>query len=345
MALTSGVYVAEICSNKYRSILLSSVIIFFTIGVLVSYVVTYALSWRNSARLFAVLFAIVFVLFFFLEESPQWYVRKGRKSDAIRAFQRTRNISQLEAEKEFKIAQDGLVRRKISKNYLNDLRQNWKPFGIVILFQILLTGSGFMIFISYSSDIFRCICLPFNNEHVALTYSVALFVSSIFAPSAAIYGGRRALVMLSGSGMAAVLMLMLVSIRTQFLWLVPIGSYVYVFFCTIGGVTVAECVPTELFRTEVRGIMCGLSQAFYTILQACVIKIFPSILTSIGVFSVLTIFALFSLGIVLFGLYVLPETKGKTLQEIQDKYFAPKERNKDEELDVAIKNMVYQEEI
>lgn len=324
MALTCAVYVAEICNDKRRCVLLSVFIVFYSSGVMFAYLITFFLHWRPSAWIFTAVSALVFVLQFLLPETPQWFVKQQNKVRAIREFRIIRQISAVDAEKEYEKAVENLNKYSHQQTNLNHILYSWKPLLISAVFQILVQCSGLTVLLVCSSALFREMSLSIDKHSMSLSYSVAVFISSFFSPFAAFFGSRKRLVTVSSTLISVTLILMLISVHLKLPTVLQICLYVYVFFNIVGTVNVVESVPSELFRLQVRGVMCGILQAYSTVMQGTLIKLFPDFLKATSVDCVLITFTGFSIALVFFSIFILPETKGKTLEQIQEEYFQKK---------------------
>lgn len=324
MAFTCVVYVAEISSDKRRCVLLSGFTIFYSCGATVSYLITYFLYWRQSALVFMAISGAICALLFVLPEPPQWYVKLEKREEAIQAFQLIRSLSKVDAEKEYEIAVQNFHHYPDDKTNMKHILHSWKPLLIAMVFQLLVQCSGFTVLLVYSRSLFEEIDLANDKNEMVLAFSVAVLISSFFSPFAALFGSRKKLVTISSSLIAASLVVMLASFPYKYSRVVQICICVYVFFNIVGTFNVVESLPSEIFRLQVRGVMCGMLQAYSTVLQGTLIKIFPALLEATSVTFVLVIFTAFSILLVFFGIFVVPETKGKTFDQIQAEYFDKK---------------------
>lgn len=73
---------------------------------------------------------------------------------------------------------------------------------------------------------------------------------------------------------------------------------------------------TNRFTIFLLGTISGIVQVFGYEVMFIVIKIYPSMVLKFGIENVFTAFAAFSLASALFGAFIMPETKGKSLNEI-----------------------------
>lgn len=324
MTLTCVVYVTEICSDKRRGVLLSVFIIFYSTGVMFAYLVTFFLHWRPSAWIFMSVSVVVSLLLFILPETPQWYVKLGNKERAIHVFRIIRQITPVDAEKEYEKTVENLNKYAHQQTNIKHILNSWKPLMMSVVFQILVQCSGCTVLLVCSSLLFKEISMPIEESKMGLTYSLAVFISSFFSPFAAIFGSRKKLVTISSSLISVTLVVLLVSVHFKLGLLMQICLYVYVFFNVVGTITVVESLPGEIFRLQVRGVMCGILQAYSTVMQGTLIKVFPDFMKATSVFYVLLTFTAFSIALVFFSIFILPETTGKTLEQIQEEYFYKK---------------------
>lgn len=104
-------------------------------------------------------------------------------------------------------------------------------------------------------------------------------------------------------------------------YVVPVCLYLYILSSTVGVLTLSQAMISELYPTEVRGMMCGLTEALATILSGISVHAFHMVKDHVDMGEVLLFFATFGILTVIFGKYILPETYGKSLTQIQREYF------------------------
>lgn len=288
------------------------------------------MKWNFAAFIFTVFSVLSSILLYWIPESPLWLIKQGRVADALAAFEKTHpGMDDKETEPEFK-ALEKTTNDELT--FISAMRDNAKAFSILILFHVLLQGSGYNILLTYLGKFLDGMQLPKNFvEIVAIGYSVAAFVASFLTPFSVNYWPRRTATMVSGWGIALSLTFLglygtfLSFVESEWLWLlVPVNLYMFLVFCTIGVLTLSQSMIGELYPIEVRGIMCGSTEAVGTVLSGVTVSMYPRLEQYFSIRTLFYVFAFFGLLTVVYGQYVLPETYGKSLNEIQNEYFRNK---------------------
>lgn len=120
-------------------------------------------------------------------------------------------------------------------------------------------------------------------------------------------------------------MLILAVYSSSFAQNLPYGSWIstfcllaYIITSTFGFLTIPFAMLPELFPQRVRGLTAGMTVCVAYFMSFIAIKSYPSMLEVMGNSGVLMLYTIVSLIGTLFVYFVLPETKGKTLQEIEN---------------------------
>lgn len=101
-------------------------------------------------------------------------------------------------------------------------------------------------------------------------------------------------------------------------WVTTSFLLIYIVTSTFGFLTIPFTMLPELFPQRVRGLTAGITVCFAYFMSFIVIKSYPSMLTSMGNGWIFLFYGLVSLLGTVFVHLSLPETKGKTLQEIEN---------------------------
>lgn len=332
MGACSTIYVAEISEVQNRCSLLSFLEMFFSLGILIGYVSTCYLKWNVAALIFTVISIISLFLLFWIPETPYWLIKKNRPTNAMLSLAQLRTNEHAEKnELEFKTLSLSLQQETEEKVGISAIVENLKPLVILVLFHVLLQGTGYTILLTYLTDFLAD--FPINlqretQELVAIGYSVSSFVASFITPLSVNYWPRKEATVLSGVGITLTLASLGVfslyshSHPADTLWyVVPVCLYLYILASTVGVLTLSQAMISELYPTEVRGMMCGLTEAMGTILSGISVHSFPMVKNYVNTGEVLLFFATFGILTIIYGKYILPETYGKSLTQIQSEYF------------------------
>jgi facilitated trehalose transporter len=101
-------------------------------------------------------------------------------------------------------------------------------------------------------------------------------------------------------------------------WIATFCLLAYIVTSTLGFLTIPFTMLPELFPQRVRGLTAGLTVCFAYFMSFIAIKAYPTMLHVMGNNLIFIFYALVSFIGILFARFVLPETKGKTLQEIEN---------------------------
>jgi facilitated trehalose transporter len=92
----------------------------------------------------------------------------------------------------------------------------------------------------------------------------------------------------------------------------------YIITSTFGFLTIPFTMIAELFNIDVKGLAAGISVSFCYFTSFLSIKMYPFLVESLGSSTVFLIYGIISIFATVFVFIILPETKGKTLEEIEN---------------------------
>ncbi|MCE5331738.1 MAG: sugar porter family MFS transporter [Bacteroidales bacterium] len=329
VSILSPMYIAEIAPKNMRGRLVSINQLTIIMGIFFASCSNYYLGvnnldsncWRYMFLSAAIPALIFFLLLFIIPESPRWLIIFGKDiSRAKLVLQRTQPIK-TKIEDEMKEIEKS-VQEKTSFNlsYKKILSKTYLPIllvGICIAFLQQLCGINNVT--PYMQKIFLMAGIKLEDGLFnAIFVQLVFFLSTIIAILLIDRMGRR-LLMLMGTALMAVSLLILSIVFNNpqsgiFIFII-IMIYIGSFGFTLG--PVVWVLISEMFPPEIRGKAMGISSASLWLATFFVVLISPSLL-KIGasfnfiIFSILNVFGF------LFCLKFLPETKGKTLEEMDE---------------------------
>jgi MFS transporter, SP family, arabinose:H+ symporter len=326
-SILSPMYIAELAPAKYRGTLVSLNQLAIVIGILVAFFSNYLLvntgenNWRWMLLVMAAPAVLLFFSLFLVPESPRWLVARGRNDDAFNVLVKTSG-------KEFAAAElkeiEETLKNQEESTFRDLLAPKIKPLlfiGIILAVFQQITGINTIMY--YAPKIFANVGQ--SNDSALLQTILIGGTNLVFTLVAMVLidrFGRKLLIVIGSTGM----MLMLAGLSALYftnqtsgvLVLMFILGYIAFFAASLG--PALWVVATELFPNRLRSK--GMSIAIVSLWIACTIVsiAFPVMLEKLSGGITFLIFALICLANLLYVLKYVPETKGKTLEELEKEF-------------------------
>ncbi|EOE6793943.1 sugar porter family MFS transporter [Staphylococcus pseudintermedius] len=317
------VYLSELAPTDARGSLSSLNQLMITIGILASYLVNYAFApiegWRWMLGLAVVPSVILMIGVIFMPESPRWLLEKRGEKTARDVMKLTYPASEIDHEIENmkKINQ-------IADNTWTVLKSPWLLSTIIIgsVFALLQQLIGINAIIYYAPKIFATAGF---GESTAILSTVGIGVVNvlvtIFAISIIDKIDRKKLLVIGNIGMVASLLIM-----SALIWLIGVNSAAWIillclttfiiFFGVSWGPVLWVMLP-ELFPMRARGAATGIAALVLSIGSLLVAQFFPVLTDVLQVQQVFLIFAVIGIIAMIFVIKFLPETRGRSLEQIE----------------------------
>ncbi|XP_066937234.1 facilitated trehalose transporter Tret1-like [Macrobrachium rosenbergii] len=263
-------------------------------------------------------------------ESPYWYLLKGREEDCKASIRWLRGT-------DYDSAAD-IAEMKVKLNSVGkkvEYRELWrprtrKPLLITLFLGTLQQICGGTILIVFAGTIFISAGVEDHRMATIITGLVQVVFTTVCALTADRLG-RRPLIVCSA---------FITSIATVFLglcyfvndvleinwppWAPIVSMLVAVSGYCLGCLTLPWLLSAELFNTTMRSTMSAVNLLFGRLLSFAVLQIYPFFEEAFGAHSVFFTFGGVSLLCSFVTCFVIPETKGKTLEQIQEYFESPK---------------------
>ncbi|KAF5201579.1 Sugar transporter erd6-like [Thalictrum thalictroides] len=329
ISYTVPVYIAEIAPQEMRGGLGSVNQLSVTLGIMLAYLLGLFVNWRVLAVLGILPCTILIPGLFFIPESPRWLAKMGLMDDFEVSLQVLRGFDtdiSLELN-EIKRSVASPTRRTAIR--FSDLKQRryWFPLMVGIGLLVLQQLSGINGILFYSSNIFKAAGISSSNAAtlgLGIIQVIATGVTTWLVDKA----GRRLLLMISSCGMTASLLLVAVAFYWKdamtegshsyavlsILSLVGLVCFVVAFSLGIGAIP--WIIMSEILPVNIKGL-AGSIATLANWLTSWVITMTANLLldwSQGGTFTIYTVVSAFTIAFV--ALWV-PETKGRTLEEIQ----------------------------
>src|SRR5438876_394288 len=319
------VYLSEVAPPHARGWVVSLFQLAVTVGIVVAYLTDYAFAgvegWRWMLGL-AVAPALVFGTgMFFLPETPRWLIRGGQHEVAHRVLVRIRELPDVNVEiEEIKAS---LAQQTESGRWVDLLSRQVRPalvvgLGLAVFQQI--TGINTVIY--YAPKILQT--AGFNSASGAILATVGVGVVNVGMTIIAMFlvdrAGRRPLLLVGIAGMIVTLGVLGLSFRYpsgQLAWIAVICLMGYVASFAISLGPIFWLLIAEIDPLRIRGVAEGTAATFNWASNLIVSLTFLTLVEKLGASSTFLLYAFASVASWLFAYYFVPETKGRTLEQIE----------------------------
>lgn len=352
VSIVSPIYISEISVAEKRGTLVSLYQLAVTIGFLIAYLVNYAILdisqtrefqssflnrmlvddyWRGMLGSGAVPAVLFLAIIFFIPESPKWLITKGRGSMARTVLGRIYpDAARLESEYE------------ITKSSLNDeVKSEWKELLQPWILKAVLIGSAIAILgqfmgvnavLYYGPEIFAKAGIAggdalFSQVLVGIVNMVTTVIALLIIDKV----GRKQLVYWGVSGM--IVSLVMIGIYFAFGERIGLGNgfmlaffLFYVFCCAISISAVVFVLLSEMYPNSVRGRAMSVSGFALWVGTYLIGQLTPWLLENLTPAGTFFLFAGMCIPYILIMWKAVPETTGKTLEEIEG-YWKRKRKN------------------
>lgn len=330
--VVAPLYIAEVAPAERRGRLVSFNQLFNTIGNLVIFSVAaiiisvgsaqwnidYGWRWIFASGLIPTI--IFIVLLRFIPESPRWLLQKGRTEEGMKVL-RSITSDETAAQSEYKEIIESLAKQKESSSLKTLLQPGLRKalvvgFGCALFQQI--TGINAIFY--YAPEIFKNAGLSADSAMLStVIVGGGLVIGTLLSMWLIDKIGRRTLLIFGAAGMtmfhALIGWVFSAADPNGGLLLFLVVCYVLTFAMSFGAV--AYVVISEIFPTHVRGMAASVATFALWGGNFLVSQFFPVLVASIGSSTTFFIFSGVSAVALIFVLTCVPETKGKTLEEIE----------------------------
>jgi SP family galactose:H+ symporter-like MFS transporter len=319
-------YVAEIVPSKDRGKYITFFQLLLTFGIVLAYFVDLLFTPSgNWKAMFAVLLIPVLILLFGilrLPETPRWLMANNQMEKAREILMLIRNLPE-EVEHDIQSIQDSLHKVRGTWSDFFSI-QFLGPATVAVLICIFNQLTGINSFLQYAPLILKNAGIHSNLITMMGSAGIGMlnFIVTIIAIALIDTWGRRPLLLLGVFGvMTSEIYLGCITFflktSTHSGIMVLIGLLLFIMSFAIGPGVVVWLAISELFPTRVRGKGIAFC-LFFSSLSATVLSVyFLPLMKYLGMSQTYWLFATFTFGYFLVTLFFLPETKARTLEEIQ----------------------------
>jgi MFS transporter, SP family, arabinose:H+ symporter len=323
-SVTAPMYIGELAPASHRGRLVATFQFNVVFGILIAFLSNYLLqdvgdnAWRWMLGIQALPATIFLIAILYIPESPRWLVvKKGKVDEALDIFTL---IDPTTAKRELHAIQAsnrGVNGVATSSNLFSG-KHNF-PVFLAIVFAVFNQVSGINAIIYYAPRIFAMTGLGTSS---ALLSSVGLglvnFIFTLLAMNFIDRYGRRKLMLIGSVGLIITLGLVANAFYTQSFngYSVPVYLFLYIAFFAFSQGAVIWVFISEIFPNEVRAKGQALGSFTHWLIATAIAFTFPYLTEKLGGGNSFMIFAVFMMLQLLFVWKMMPETKGKSLEQV-----------------------------
>lgn len=325
-------YISEISPSRIRGALVTLNQLMITIGILLSYITDYFLSddtrpesWRWMFLVGFIPALVLLVGMLFLPETPRWLISKGRQEEGMRILEKIEDPDKIG--QTMKDLQADILLSGQQASAVREIFKPWLRAPLIITIGIFFFQqfSGVNTIIYYSPIIFKMAGIVSNTDSILPAIIIgtvnvlACFLSVLLLDRV----GRRKLYKIGISGMIPSLALL----GACFYFKDQLGSSLpyfavtsivcYIIFIAISLAPLGWLLISEIFPMNVRGIGMSIGSLAHWGFNAVIAFTFLKLVNTLGADITFWCYAIICLLGLVWGNYYIPETKGKSLEEIE----------------------------
>lgn len=318
--IAAPAYVSEIAPQKDRGQLVSLYQFNIVLGILIAFLSNYLLRdtgsepWRWMLGVEAIPALIYFLFVLVIPESPRWLISKGR----IQQAEATLKIINPDINIQDKIMEIRMqVENKVSGENIF-MKKYRLPLILAFLIAFFNQLSGINAFLYYAPRIFEEAGL---GQSTALLSSIGIGVVNLLFTLLGVFLidrlGRKKLMYIGSIGY--IISLSLVSAAFFLNWggyFVPIFLFIFIASHAIGQGAVIWVFISEIFPNHIRASGQAFGSSTHWLLAAIIPSLIPFLFSTVGAGAVFAFFAFMMVLQLLFVIFMMPETKGKSLEEL-----------------------------
>jgi sugar porter (SP) family MFS transporter len=321
--IAAPAYISEIAPAKDRGRLVALYQFNIVFGILVAFLSNYLLNgigenaWRWMVGVEAIPAVIYTLLILTVPKSPRWLLSKFRNEEAKNVL----SIINPNQDSEKLLLEISATDQEANKNETIFLKKYRLPLTLAFLIAMFNQLSGINAFLYYAPRIFEEAGL---GESTALLSSIGVGLTNLIFTLLGVFLidklGRKTLMYFGSIGY--IISLTLVACAFFFGWTgmaVPIFLFMFIASHAIGQGAVIWVFISEIFPNHLRASGQSFGSSTHWFLAALIPALIPTLFSTIGAGIVFLFFAIMMVFQLLFVIFMMPETKGISLEELSKK--------------------------
>jgi sugar porter (SP) family MFS transporter len=317
-SVVAPIYISEIAPAKHRGKLVISFQLNVVLGILIAYISNYFIQgmendWRIMLGVVGIPSLLFSVLILFTPETPTFLLLKrndlegAKKVLALADPNPDETIQRITENQKTQIQGE----RLFSKKFVT-------PLVLSFLFSFFNQMSGINAIIYYAPRIYELTGL---GKESALLSTAGIGLANLLFTMVGWYFidrvGRRKLMYIGSFGYIISLGLIALSFYQESFTMVPVYIFVFIASHAIGQGSVIWVFISEIFPNSVRASGMAWGSLTHWILAALVANFFPIFTEMFGGTAIFGFFGIMMIGQLAYVMFMMPETKGTSLEEIE----------------------------
>ncbi|GAB6022689.1 Facilitated trehalose transporter Tret1 [Chamberlinius hualienensis] len=327
--ICSPVFVAEISPTENRGFLLMIHSYQLSFGIFWTYLICEFLSWKWLIVSYLAFNFFSIICLLFIPESPRWLLLHGYGDGAKWSLQWYRQTEDVNKELNDMRA---TILNSCNKFEMKEIfkKELYYPLLLTIVLVTVQIWGGINVVNVYIAQIFQAAGMSLDPLLCGTISSGIRLVGNFPVIWLNNCVGRRPLLIVSSVGMTVSFVLLAVYFQLKakyeifldlyFFWFPIAAISIYLLTFNIGWSQIPSAMIGELLPLKIRGFAGGLSISIAWIWIIVSVQLYPTIVENINQSAPFYLFAAFAVVGFLFTAFVLPETKGKTLEEIEQSF-------------------------
>ncbi|XP_072932127.1 facilitated trehalose transporter Tret1-like [Epargyreus clarus] len=332
-AVVTMIYLTEIADKEIRGALGMLVQVMINLGSLTMYGIGPFVSYAAINSIVLSLPILCFAMCLWIPESPYYHLKDGRLAAAKKEFRIIKGCKdETWVDEQLTVIRAHVMESMENKTTLKELLTNMRYRNAVYIvtgLKVLQYMTGSLAIQSYLEVIFRQ-SSSISGQYASIVYGFVQLLAGISATFLTGCVGRRVLMLISCLGVAVSMTLVGVYFFLQdFVRVSPdtlaslsplplIGVLSFNVLYTIGLGNLPYILQAELFPINVKAVASSSATMLACVINFAVIKSYQGIKDVFGHYTVFWSFASIAYFGILFIYFFVPETKDKTLEEVQD---------------------------
>lgn len=325
-SVVAPMYISEIAPAKNRGLLVALYQFNIVFGIVIAYVSNYLIGtaglvedWRWMLGVEGIPALIYSVMIFRIPESPRWLIAKFNDQVKAREILTRTDPEGVDVAIQLAIEEEKTMKQKSGFGVLFTPRF-FSSTMLAVMIAFFNQVSGINAIIYFAPRIFEMAGISTEN---ALISTIGIGLVNLFATFLGLYLidrlGRKMLMYIGSIGYIIFLTLMAYNFLGPGIpafWL-PIFVFGFIASHAVGQGAVIWVFISEMFPNELRAYGQSLGSFTHWILAAVIANVFPFFANSFGPGYIFAFFCLMMIIQLLWVMFKMPETKGRTLEEIQ----------------------------